>query len=277
MSIPSPIDTLTSGLASVARLQYGVTVRPGIFPTDSDATALPTLVKLYDVESSRPCRSVRELITELDLVVKKVIPAADNSRIFKDPSDPYYVPPSSKESFVLPRLVVVENNTGKERILTGAEEIIAYLTDAFPTISSNTDDGEGDASQKVMSLVSDGTSYMPSLLRLSRGSRVCAAADSASSRPTKPIILYSYEGNQFCRLVREVLTELDIAYGLRSVGKESLRRQELSSITGGSSQCPYLIDDNTNTKMSESADIIRYLYKTYGRWTPPSEYFRKGT
>lgn len=83
--------------------------------------------------------------------------------------------------------------------------------------------------------------------------------------------MYSYEGNQFCRLVREVLTELDIVYELRSAGKGSPRRAELSSVSGGSTQCPYLIDPNTDTKMSESKDIIQYLYKNYACFTPPNE------
>lgn len=78
-------------------------------------------------------------------------------------------------------------------------------------------------------------------------------------------------GNQFCRLVREVLTELDLVYELRSAGKMSPRRNELADLTGGSSQCPYLIDPNTNVKMAESKDIISYLYKTYAMFTPPNE------
>ncbi len=84
-------------------------------------------------------------------------------------------------------------------------------------------------------------------------------------------VLYSYEGNQFCRLVREVLSELDITYELRSAGKGSTRRQELSKITGGSTQCPFLIDPNTNISMPESKDIIKYLYKQYAKFKPPSE------
>ena len=84
-------------------------------------------------------------------------------------------------------------------------------------------------------------------------------------------------GNQFCRLVREVLTELDIVYELRSAGKESPRRKELPAITGGSSQCPYLIDPNINVQMAESNDIIEYLYKTYALWTPPNELLRSAS
>jgi len=88
------------------------------------------------------------------------------------------------------------------------------------------------------------------------------------------LVLYSYEGNQFCRLVREVLTELDITYELRSAGKQSPRRDELAIITGGSTQCPYIIDPNTGVQMAESKDIIEYLYTNYSLWTPPSELLR---
>ena len=59
-------------------------------------------------------------------------------------------------------------------------------------------------------------------------------------------------------------------YELRSAGKGSSRRAELSEITGGSTQCPFLIDPNTNTQMSESKDIIQYLYKNYALFTPPN-------
>jgi hypothetical protein len=41
------------------------------------------------------------------------------------------------------------------------------------------------------------------------------------------------------------MAELDLVYELRSAGKQSPRREELASITGGSSQCPFLIDPNT--------------------------------
>ncbi len=101
-----------------------------------------------------------------------------------------------------------------------------------------------------------------------------ASAKRSVPRPQQPLILYSYEGNQFCRLVREVLTELDIPYQLRSAGKGSPRRQELAELTGGSTICPYLVDPNTQVKMKESTDIIRYLYKTYALWTPPYELLR---
>jgi len=116
-------------------------------------------------------------------------------------------------------------------------------------------------------------SYGAGVFRSGRGCRVSPAADAMSqvARPKEKLILYSYEGNQFCRLVREVLMELDITYELRSAGKGSSRRTELAELSGGSTQCPYLVDPNTGKAMPESADIIAYLYKEYALWTPPPE------
>ena len=43
------------------------------------APLLPVLKELYDVENDRDCRRVRERITELDLVVGRVVPRGVNS------------------------------------------------------------------------------------------------------------------------------------------------------------------------------------------------------
>jgi len=270
MSVPDSFDTLTSGLASIARLPFGVTVSSDAqrlqgSAADDDDLAIATL---YDVENDPECRSVRERISELDLIVQTVVPAAPNSRVFVDPSCDYTLPEGSE----IPRLVLESGEA-----VAGSEDILAYLDDTFATVDggASSSDDEGDAKQQSMDAVFKAASFLPSILRAGRGERVCSAASATSSlqvpRPTKPLILYSYEGNQFCRLVREVLTELDLPYELRSAGKSSPRRAQMSAMTGGSSQCPYLIDENTDTAMFESADIVRYLYKTYALWTPPSE------
>jgi Glutaredoxin and related proteins len=39
----------------------------------------------------------------------------------------------------------------------------------------------------------------------------------------------------------------------------------------GATQCPYLVDPNTNVQMAESKDIIQYLYQQYAIYTPPNE------
>lgn len=249
-----------------------MTVSGGISSAGPAASFLPTLTKLYDVENNKDCRAVRERITELDLAVEQVIPAAKNSRVVENSATKISVP------------TLVANVDGKEMTLVGVDKILEFFDDKYSTEKEVkkeqpeevVDDGGGVTLNQVKNQLLDVVSFLPGVLRAGRGSSVCSAASSSLSppRPVKPLVLYSYEGNQFCRLVREVLTELDIVYELRSAGKGSPRREELASITGGSSQCPYLIDPNTGVEMPESKDIVEYLYSKYALWTPPSELLR---
>ena len=266
MSVPNVFDTTLSGLASVARLPNGVEVSKfAKSPLEQVETGVRLLV-LYDVENSRDCRAVREKITELDLVVETVVPSAEESRVFSDPSYAFALPISDES--IVPRLVVLDR--GKEKALAG-EDILPYLEETFSVGDTTASEEIND---KIIGILYEVGFYLASALRFSRGTKVCSAAASSNAevpRPAKPLILYSYEGNQFCRLVREVLTELDIPYELKSVGKGSPRRADMAKITGGSTQCPYLIDPSTKTTIFESADIIKYLYSNYALWTPPNE------
>lgn len=246
-SIPTPIDTFTSGLASIARLPFGVTVSGGNPPSASEI--LPKILKLYDVENDRQCRVVRERITELDLVVENVIPSTSNSRAME-----------RGEVIAVPTLVAFVDGT--EVKFEGVESILGFFGDKF-SIEKDEQSTEKESTEEmyieqVKETLLNVASYLPAILRAGRGTSICSAASSKLSppRPAQPLILYSYEGNQFCRLVREVLTELDITYELRSAGKGSPRREELAKLTGGSSQCPYLIDPNTDIQMPESKDIV---------------------
>ena len=222
------------------------------------------LKTLYDVENNRSCRTVRELITELDLVVENVVPAAPGSRALTEAGYKYAIP----QGLSAPSLVLVDPS-GKEKILSKSDDICNFLMSEFNVDNSP----PTETKDQIIELLNTVGSYLAGILRIQRGTRTSPAVGKQLQvpRPDRPLILYSYEGNQFCRLVREVLTELDIPYELRNAGKQSPRRTELAEITGGSTQCPYIIDPNTNVKMAESADIIRYLYKQYALWTPPSE------
>lgn len=261
MSVPNSLDVLTSGLASIFCLPRGVTVS-----SPSTQTSNVRIAKLYDVESSNSCREVRERITELDLVVEQVIPVAAGSQNA-----------DSMPGGEAPILVAaIKSGDGDEKsgedslTIEGTDAILSFLDESFASQSNNvvqaSEEEDGLAIAKEQLKIAG--MYLARAMRLGRGDSV---SPSVSKRPEQPLILYSYEGNQFCRLVREVLTELDITYELRSAGKESPRRSELASITGGSSQCPYLIDPNTGVSMPESADIVEYLYQNYASWTPPSE------
>ncbi|GKY92517.1 hypothetical protein MPSEU_000222000 [Mayamaea pseudoterrestris] len=258
-SVPNPIDTFTSGIASICRLPNGITVRP----ESSNSNSNIKLLRLYDIENSRACRTVRELLTELDLVVDLVVPAASNSRAKTDASYEYAMPQGASA----PCLVV--SNGAQEETLTGSEAICNYLKTKFG-IQEDSYAAE-DTKQQVLDVLNNVGSYVAGVFRIGRGAQVSPAASALAPRPKLPLVLYSYESNQFCRLVREVLTELDLPYELRNAGKQSPRRTELAELTGGSTQCPYLIDPNTDTKMAESVDIVRYLYKQYALWTPPNE------
>ena len=268
-SVPTSLDTLTSGLASITRLPHGVTVSPGGRSTSGPASKfLPQILKLYDIENDRNCRLVREKITEYDLIVNEVIPSTSNSR---------------QSTKVVPTLVALVD--GNEVSFAGVDNILQFLNEKFSTNkqmqvvvksssdaptsttnenseeSSTSNETEIDVEETVLQIkdtLLNIASYLPGILRAGSGTNVCTAASSKLSppRPTQPLVLYSYEGNQFCRLVREVLTELDIVYELRSAGKGSPRREELSAITGGSSQQPFIIDPNTGVQMADSKDII---------------------
>ena len=61
----SPLDTLTSGLASITRLPIGTDVSP----ERSAAPAPPHDLVLYEYEASPFCRKVREAMSGLDLTV----------------------------------------------------------------------------------------------------------------------------------------------------------------------------------------------------------------
>ncbi len=113
------------------------------------------------------------------------------------------------------------------------------------------------------------TSVIASALRFGAGAP--AAPANVGATP----VLYEFEGCPFCRIAREAVSEAGVAVLVRPCPKGGKRfRPEVVEL-GGKAQFPYLIDPNTDKKMYESADIARYLVKTYGgarpfiQWTGP--------
>ncbi|XOV82456.1 MAG: glutathione S-transferase N-terminal domain-containing protein [bacterium] len=95
------------------------------------------------------------------------------------------------------------------------------------------------------------------------------SAHPASHQPAQLLKLYEFEGCPHCRLVREVLTELDIDALILPCPKGGHRYRDEVIEQGGKAQFPYLIDPNTDVRMYESSDIIDYLFATYaGRAKP---------
>lgn len=88
-----------------------------------------------------------------------------------------------------------------------------------------------------------------------------------------PIILYQREGCPFCQIVRKKLGLLNLPVLLVQVEAKGKDRQELFEISGQRS-VPVLKDKDQ--VITESADIINYLEKTYGEGNlerlPSNEY-----
>jgi glutathione S-transferase len=119
-----------------------------------------------------------------------------------------------------------------------------------------------------------GSSILASTLSGWRGS---VSFRPARQQPEKLLELYEYEASPYCRLVREVLTELDLDAMIYPCPQQGRRFRPKVIEMGGKAQFPYLVDPNTETRMYESADIIEYLARTYdGRLLRPARGLRRG-
>ena len=91
------------------------------------------------------------------------------------------------------------------------------------------------------------------------------SANTAAEQPVKLLELYEFEGCPYCRLVREVLTELNLDAMIYPCPKRGERFRPRVIELGGKAQFPFVVDPNNGRQMYESLDIIAYLYDTYAR------------
>jgi glutathione S-transferase len=105
-----------------------------------------------------------------------------------------------------------------------------------------------------------------------RGWRGSVARRKRSQALPKLLKLYDIEACPYCRLVREVLTELDLDVMILPCPRGGTRFRPEAVKLGGKALFPLLVDENTGTTLYESADIVAYLRRTYGRagggWGP---------
>ena len=109
--------------------------------------------------------------------------------------------------------------------------------------------------------VNIGTSFVSTLLRATNGIRSTPAA----VKPELALQLYDIENCPYCRLVREVLTELDLDAEIYPCPKQGERFRPEVVKRGGKAQFPFLVDRNTGVAMYESLEIIDFLYATYAQ------------
>ncbi|KAF7147686.1 hypothetical protein RHSIM_Rhsim03G0074800 [Rhododendron simsii] len=207
---------------------------------------------------------VREIVAILDLDVL-FYPCPRNGPNFR----PKVGQMGGKQQFPY----MVDPNTGVA--MYESDDIIKYLVGKY---------GDGNVPFMLsLGLLTTLTEGFAMIGRMGRGSSY-----TPSKLPPKPLEVWAYEPSPFCKIVREVLVELELPHLLRRVisgsvncGKKiaqmvkeegyqaldnsargSPKRQILYE-KAGHFQVPYLEDPNTGVQMFESAEIVEYLRATY--------------
>lgn len=204
---------------------------------------------IYEFEGCPFCRKVREAVSILSLEVE-YRPCPKDGDLFRK---------EIKQKFgaqaTFPFLLDLNNGVK----MFESDDIIAYLFQAY-----------GDGS--VPWTLSRGSLYTTVSAGFSMLSRFWKGSQMLWSKPpTKPLILWAYEGSPFCKVVREVLCQLQIEHLQISCPRGSPNRQRLFEKTGRF-QVPYLEDPNSGASLFESAAIIEYIQKLYGLKSSPVKY-----
>lgn len=227
------LDVSTSLAASVLRAGAGfVTIELGARPEKP--------LELYEFEACPYCRKAREALTMLDLEAV-IYPCPKGGPTFRERAKEL----GGKSMFPL----LVDPNT--DTTMYESDAIVRHLAKHY---------GTGDIPLLLaLGPVTNVMSTLATLPRATRGMRYRKAR-----APEKPLELWSFEASPYCRLVREVLCELELPYLLHNVGKKSPRREAFVA-RSGKMMVPYLADPNTGKEMFESADIVRYLETEYAQ------------
>lgn len=195
-------------------------------------------IEIYEFEGCPFCRKVREIVAVLDLDVL-FYPCPKNGPNFR----PKVAQMGGKQQFPY----MVDPNTGTA--MYESDDIIKYLVKKY---------GDGSIPFTLsLGLLTTLTEGFAMIGRMGKGSSY-----TPSKLPPKPLELWAYEGSPFCKIVREVLVELELPHIFRSCARGSPKRQILFE-KAGHFQAPYIEDPNTGVQMFESAEIVEYLKVTY--------------
>jgi glutathione S-transferase len=247
------LDVLNSTLASTLRFWRGTNARAA-------AKQPKKHLELYEFEACPFCRLVREALTELDLDAM-IYPTPHGGKRYR----PKVAKLGGKQQFPF----LVDPDSGES--MYESADIIDYLYRRY---------GGRAAPPRLLRPLDVSSSVLAGIPRVRAGSQA-----RPSKAPKRPLELFSFESSPYSRRVRELLSELELPYLLRSTGKA--RWQDLGPpmiratlfpdlpVAGrnriellaraGKVQLPYLVDPNTGTAMFESAAIREYLLDTYGK------------
>jgi glutathione S-transferase len=225
------LDVTTSVLTTVGRLGSGG--RVGVL---GKRPARP--LELYEFEACPFCRKVREALSILDLEAI-VYPCPKGGPTYR----PRVRAQGGRELFPY----LVDPNSGKS--MYESNDIVTYLFTEY---------GDGRVPIALgAGPLTNLSSMLSGVPRLGAGSRYRQARS-----PAQPLELYSFEASPFCRIVREALSSLELAYHLRNVAAGSPGRDAFVE-RSGRMMVPWLADPNTGKAMFESAEIVVYLEQTY--------------
>jgi len=254
------IKVLQSLASSLAEGGRGVSGTP--FPIQP---AKP--LKLYEFEGSPFCRRVREAITLLNLDVE-IYPCPKGGQKYRQ------IVKEKGGKLQFPFLI--DENTGDQ--LFESQDIIHHLFKYY----GKTGKTPAKYSHYPKIPVPE---FAGTLLNMARGVWVDKKIVDRAA-PEQLLELWSFEASPYSRIVRATLTELEIPYILHNVPKERWqdmgpavlrlkpgkyeplaggKREKMLSEMQGKMQVPYLVDPNTGVKLFESAQIVKYLKKQYGK------------
>ncbi|KAI3682413.1 hypothetical protein L1987_82383 [Smallanthus sonchifolius] len=219
--------------------QYGLGVAGFVAKESSKVGPRPAKpIEIYEFGGCPFCRKVREIVAVLDLDVL-YYPCPRNGPTFR----PKVGQMGGKQMFPY----MVDPNTGVS--MYESDDIIKYLVQKY---------GDGNVPLSLsLGLLTTLTAGFAMIGRMGKGSMYTKA-----KMPPQPLEVWAYEASPFCKLVREVLVELELPHILHSCARGSPKRQEIYEKIGHF-QVPYLEDPNTGVKMFESAEIVEYLRATY--------------
>ena len=223
-------------------------------------------LKLYEFEGCAFCRRVREVVTLLNLDVE-IYPCPKGGKKYRQivknkggkTQFPFFIDENTNDQLYESQAII--DHLFKHYGQTGKTPQKFRVHSKFPVVST-----------------------FATVVNAGRGVWVNKKIVERAA-PTQMLELWSFEASPFSRLVREVLTELELPYILHSVAKERWqdmgpavlrfkpgqyiplpngKREKVVEVMGRDIQVPYLVDPNTGVKMFESAKIVEYLKKQYG-------------
>ncbi|MDQ8935555.1 glutathione S-transferase N-terminal domain-containing protein [Acinetobacter rudis] len=226
-------------------------------------------LKLYEFEGSPFCRRVREVMTLLNLDYE-VYPCPKGGEKYRSVVKKL----GGKMQFPF----FVDENTGDQ--LYESQQIIQHL---FKHYSAT---GKTPSTYRYYPKLPF-VAFAGTLINGARGVWVNKAIKQREA-PAELLQLWGFESSPFTRIVRALLTELELPFVFNNVAKERWQDMGLASfrlkpgpyhaIKAGKRakiielmgrptqdiQVPYLVDPNTNVALFESAEIVKYLEQQYG-------------